>query len=58
MILGGALVGVGLALAAWGVRTATNARRPADLAGALAAPIGLAIAAVGAAAIVRPGFLG
>jgi hypothetical protein len=49
---------IGAGVTAWGVRTAASARRPLDLAGALAAPGGLALALLGALAALVPGFLG
>jgi hypothetical protein len=57
-MLGGALLLIGLAASAWGVRAATSGARPLDLAGALVAPLGIAVAAVGAAALAVAGFLG
>src|SRR5262249_14337686 len=54
--LGVALVAGGAALAAWGV-SALARRRPIDLAGAVAAPIGVACALVGGVAILVPDFL-
>ena len=54
----GALVAlVGLAAAIWGILTATRARRPADIAGALVAALGVALALIGGVAMLVPRFL-
>jgi len=50
------LVPGGLALCAWGVVTAIRAARPRNLAGALAAAVGLAAALLGATRWLLPGF--
>jgi hypothetical protein len=55
MLGGVTLIVLGLAAAAWGVRAATSHDRPRDLVGALVAPVGVAVAALGVAALL-PGF--
>ncbi len=56
-VLGGALVLVGGAAAAWGVHASTTRRRPIDLIAALAAPLGVVIALLGGVLVFVPGFL-
>jgi hypothetical protein len=56
-VLGAALVLLGAAGTAFGLHAATARRRPADLAGALLAPIALLIAIAGAVTLFVPGFL-
>jgi hypothetical protein len=46
----------GLALAGWGIAIAVGAGRPRNLAGALGAAAGLALALLGAARWLVPGF--
>jgi hypothetical protein len=55
--LGGALVLVGGAAAAWGVQASTTRRRPVDLIAALVAPLGVVVALVGGVLVFVPGFL-
>ena len=54
---GAALVFAGGALAVWGARTALSGKRPLDLVAAVAAAVGVALAATGAVTIAVPGFL-
>ena len=56
--LGGFLIVAGLAVMVTGVRIATQKPRPANIGGALLAPLGLAIAFLGAARLLSPAFFG
>ena len=47
----------GLGLASWGTWAAASPRRPLDLVGSLAAPVGVALLAIGLLGGVLPGFL-
>jgi hypothetical protein len=47
----------GVVAAAWGIGRALWATRPASLAGAVVAALGLALALAGAAGLLVPGFL-
>jgi hypothetical protein len=55
-VVGALLVLFGLGAAFWGVRTASARPRPASLAGAVVAAIGLALALLGALGVARPEF--
>jgi hypothetical protein len=57
-MIGVALVALGAVAAVSGVRLALERPRPISLAGALLAPVGLALALLGAGRLVFPGFLG
>lgn len=57
-MVGGLLVLAGIALTTWGLRIATERRRPTSLFGALVAPAGLALAFLGAARLAVPGLFG
>jgi hypothetical protein len=48
---------VGVALLGWGARSAASGKRPLDLVGAVAAPVGVALCLVGALALAVPHFL-
>jgi hypothetical protein len=52
------LVAFGVAGGGYGARMATLGERPVDLAGALVAALGVAVAGVGAVALLSPRFLG
>jgi hypothetical protein len=56
-LIGALLVAVGSAATVWGAITTTRARRPGDIAASLIAALGLAVALIGGAAVLVPGFL-
>lgn len=56
--MGWVLLAVGALLSAWGGHAATAARRPVDLVGAVAAGLGVLLAALGGLTLVVPDFLG
>jgi drug/metabolite transporter (DMT)-like permease len=57
MLLAFVLIVVGLAATVYGVRLASERRRPVDLAGALLAAAGLALALLGAGRLLSDRFL-
>lgn len=52
------LLAIGALLCVWGGHAATSARRPVDLVGAVAAGLGVLLAALGGLTLVVPDFLG
>jgi len=52
------IVLAGIGATGWGLRTASVARRPLDLVGALTAFIGTVAVVLGGVAIFAPGFFG
>ncbi len=57
VLLGIGLMALGGAALVWGVRTATQAQRPLDLTGSLAAGLGVIVLVLGLVTSLVPGFL-
>ena len=55
--MGGVLILAGGALAVWGARAALDGKRPLDLVAAVAAALGIGLAAAGAVTLAVRGFL-